>query len=120
MDQENARRRLLQRREQLEQRLDRIRRDRRRRADPLSPDFADQAIQRENDETLDALDGRVREELAQIDAALGRVEDATYGLCATCGDAIAPARLETLPAATTCSRCAVADTTAAMEEGHDA
>lgn len=47
-----------------------------------------------------------RAELAEIDAASGRLDDGTYGRCATCGDEIAPARLHALPAATTCIRCA--------------
>lgn len=35
--------------------------------------------------------------LAAIDAALGRIEAGTYGLCAVCGDAIAAGRLEARP-----------------------
>jgi DnaK suppressor protein len=46
------------------------------------------------------------EELAALDAAAGRIADGTYGTCQSCGDPIAPERLEILPATTTCIRCA--------------
>ena len=41
-----------------------------------------------------------------LDAALVRVDDGTYGICQRCGRAIAPARLEARPTATTCVACA--------------
>ena len=47
-----------------------------------------------------------RVETAELERAAERLEAGTYGYCATCGDAIAPERLEALPAATTCIRCA--------------
>ena len=47
-----------------------------------------------------------RAELAEVEAALRRLDDGSYGRCATCGDRIASARLQALPAATTCIRCA--------------
>jgi RNA polymerase-binding transcription factor DksA len=45
-------------------------------------------------------------ELAELDAALGRVEAGTYGVCVSCGTAIPVDRLRLLPAATLCVRCA--------------
>ena len=50
---------------------------------------------------------REREEqhLVQIEAALGRIEAGTFGLCQTCGKAIAPERLEALPWAVDCIDC---------------
>ena len=48
-----------------------------------------------------------RAELAEIDAAMERLDDGTYGRSATCGDEIAAARLHTLPATTMCIRCAI-------------
>lgn len=55
---------------------------------------------------LDALRHSVRDERAEVDAALARVEAGTYGVCAVCGRAIAPGRLEARPTATTCVACA--------------
>jgi DnaK suppressor protein len=44
--------------------------------------------------------------LAEIDAALQRIEDGTYGICSNCGKSISPERLEALPWATLCIDCA--------------
>ncbi|MDX6410246.1 MAG: DnaK suppressor protein, partial [Gaiellaceae bacterium] len=43
--------------------------------------------------------------VAEIDAALGRVEGGTYGLCEACGKPIPHARLEVVPEATLCVSC---------------
>jgi RNA polymerase-binding protein DksA len=43
--------------------------------------------------------------LAEIDEALQRIEDGTFGTCRTCGQPIAPDRLEAMPWATQCIDC---------------
>jgi DnaK suppressor protein len=43
--------------------------------------------------------------LAQVEAALRRMDAGLYGLCENCGEPIGHARLETLPYATLCVRC---------------
>lgn len=43
--------------------------------------------------------------LNDVNAALRRLQDGTYGLCAHCGHPIARARLEALPAAAFCRDC---------------
>jgi len=48
------------------------------------------------------------ERIAEITAALHRLADGTYGTCDHCGGAIAAARLEALPTARHCIRCAIA------------
>lgn len=45
------------------------------------------------------------QKLAQIDHALARIADGSYGICVTCGKTIAPARLAILPATTHCIAC---------------
>jgi RNA polymerase-binding protein DksA len=45
-------------------------------------------------------------ELAATDAALARIADGTYGVCANCGRPISPARLEARPTSTLCIDCA--------------
>lgn len=45
-------------------------------------------------------------ELAQIDAALMRVEAGKYGICRDCGEAIDASRLTALPFALECADCA--------------
>jgi RNA polymerase-binding protein DksA len=57
-----------------------------------------------NDEMM-ALDERSRQQVQEIQAALARIEDGTYGDCARCGTPINPKRLETLPTARYCVRC---------------
>jgi len=47
-------------------------------------------------------------ELMQVDAALARMRDGTYGDCSDCGEAIAPARLMAYPTATRCVVCQAA------------
>jgi DnaK suppressor protein len=52
------------------------------------------------------LDGGLEENaehlLVEIEAALGRIADGTYGLCSACGRAITVERLEAVPYATLC------------------
>lgn len=55
---------------------------------------------------VDALRRGAQEELAEIDAALGRVADGTYGICARCGRAIPAERMEVRPTAQLCVTCA--------------
>ncbi len=73
---------------------------------PGDIDLEDQATQRENDEVLEELNEAARDELAQIAAALDRIRLGTYGHCVACGAAIGTARLEAVPTATRCAKCA--------------
>ena len=50
---------------------------------------------------LESLDQTVR----QIDAALGRLQEGTYGRCDACGEGIPLARLRAVPFATRCVPC---------------
>jgi DnaK suppressor protein len=43
--------------------------------------------------------------IGQIDQALAKIEDGTYGVCEDCGEQIAFERLEALPFATLCVEC---------------
>ena len=51
------------------------------------------------------LTDREKRKLAQIDDALDRIEENTYGLCEECGVKIPKARLKVLPFATYCVEC---------------
>ena len=44
--------------------------------------------------------------LAEIDAAVRRLDAGDYGVCTVCGNDVAPQRLEALPATATCTDCA--------------
>lgn len=87
-------------------RLSKIERDLRQADGPLPADVEDRAQELENDEVLQGLDESGRWEVAQIDAALARLDDGHYGICVDCEAPIAPRRLRALPSATRCIRCA--------------
>src|SRR5947207_10716491 len=55
---------------------------------------------------VQALVGTLRETLAEIDAALVKMESGAYGRCESCGGEIAEARLEAMPMARQCISCA--------------
>ena len=52
-----------------------------------------------------ALERRIREQSAEVEHALSKFEEGTYGLCDSCGQPIDPARLEALPQASLCLNC---------------
>jgi len=65
-------------------------------------DTATETYDRELDYTLEENSGHVLEE---IDAALKRIEDGTYGVCTSKGERIPVERLDALPWATLCIDC---------------
>ncbi|NOT61870.1 MAG: TraR/DksA family transcriptional regulator [Acidobacteria bacterium] len=105
MDKQIIRQQLTTRYDEIRERLTRISLDARRASEPLDADFAEQAVERENDEVLAALDDSIRAEMAHIEMSLARLEQGDYGVCETCGKPIAPKRLEALPYATRCVAC---------------
>lgn len=46
---------------------------------------------------------RIEGELADVDRALTRIDEGTYGTCEVCGEVIEDARLEAEPATTRCA-----------------
>jgi DnaK suppressor protein len=52
-----------------------------------------------------AVEKRVKANLAEIEHALHKYEEGTYGLCDSCGQPIAAGRLEALPQASLCVDC---------------
>lgn len=73
--------------------------------DEHDPEGATIAFERSQ---VSALVVQVRGHLAEIDAALQRLESGTYGTCERCRQPIGEARLEARPAAATCISCASA------------
>ena len=55
----------------------------------------------EDDTTLTMLEN----EIEQIDKALDKIEEGSYGKCSKCGESIEDKRLEFNPSATHCSKC---------------
>ena len=58
----------------------------------------------ERERVLSLLDNS-RDLLEQVDIALEKINDGTYGICASCGKAIEAARVKALPHATLCIAC---------------
>ena len=52
-----------------------------------------------------AMEKQIREQLAEMEHALHKFEEGTYGRCDICGKAIDPERLEALPQAYLCMNC---------------
>lgn len=57
-------------------------------------------------EALEATGRRGRARVEALAAALDRLDQGRYGRCESCGDPIGEPRLDLLPAATRCRRCA--------------
>lgn len=73
---------------------------------PTNPDDEDRATEREEDQVLEDLGAAGLLELRAIDHALDLIRDGRYGTCQSCGDPIAPARLDAVPTASLCAECA--------------
>jgi len=91
---------------EIEQRLEKIDRDRRRDNNPLDEDWQEQAAVRQNDEVLDGLDAEQHQQATAIRTALERIKSGAYGICSECEGRISEARLNALPHATVCIQCA--------------
>ncbi len=52
-----------------------------------------------------ALEKRIKEQMVDVERALHKFEEGTYGSCDVCGQAIDPERLEALPQANLCMNC---------------
>ncbi len=100
---EHWRKRLTKRLNELEARLGKIEHD---LDETPSPDFEERASERENDEVLEGLGSSDLAEIRMIRAALDRMDEGEYGYCVTCGEPIAEERLEIVPHAAKCARCA--------------
>lgn len=70
-----------------------------------SPDWLDLTTATENIHLLMTLGDNERRELEEIEIALGKIEDGTYGQCEACGRKIKQARLEALLTARLCKKC---------------
>jgi len=93
-------------RDELTHRIESIEADIHHKKEPVEKDFAEQVTQRENDDALMAIDEEAQQTVRLIDAALARLKEGNYGICANCGIKIPEARLAALPYVTTCVDCA--------------
>jgi DnaK suppressor protein len=75
-------------------------------AEPLSADFAEQATELQDDVPLEQQEALIERKMASIKAALGRINDSSYGICTRCGEQISFKRLNAMPEAALCISCA--------------
>ena len=68
-------------------------------------EYGDRAQAEDMEEDIEQLDEQSRREWEEIQAALQRLENGTYGICEACGKPISPERLEALPTARRCVPC---------------
>ena len=73
---------------------------------PVSDSFAEQAVERVEEEVLEDLGAAGVQEIRMIEAALDRIDQGTYGICVVCGDPIGDDRLDVLPQTPMCRDCA--------------
>lgn len=73
---------------------------------PHSKDWEEAAVEREDEEVLERLGHSGQAEVARIRNALSKMASGDYGYCAKCGDEISQQRLDILPDAPNCVKCA--------------
>ena len=74
--------------------------------EPGNPDFEERAVEIEGEEILEGLGKVALDEIGQIKSALIRIDLGTYGVCVICGEDISDARLDAVPYAAKCIKCA--------------
>jgi DnaK suppressor protein len=72
------------------------------------PNFADSSQVTAERGEAEALAVQLQDALAEVRAALKKLDEGTYGICERCGKPITPARLEAKPATRLCIDCASA------------
>ncbi len=71
-----------------------------------SQDWEELATERESDEVLEGMGVSGQQEMRKIEAALVRIAEGDYGICAKCGAEIGEERLNVLPDTPFCRVCA--------------
>ena len=102
---ETIKKMLLQTRDEL---MGEIARNRKMETEELITEIGDlyDSADNERDRQLShILNDRDRKKLREIDEALKRIEDSTYGICEDCGKRITPNRLKIMPFARLCILC---------------
>ena len=69
---------------------------------PFDENFADSGQVAAEQGEHRALVGRLQETLRDVDIAIKKLDEGTFGKCEVCGEEIAEARLEAMPAARYC------------------
>jgi len=75
--------------------------------EPTSADLDDQSIELEDDEVLESVGRAGLQEIKQLEEALSRIENVSYGICHKCSENISAERLNAVPFALLCRDCAI-------------
>jgi len=70
------------------------------------PEFEEGAQSEHEQDMLAQMSETQRREIAQIDAAIARIDAGEFGMCKDCGAEIDPRRLAAVPYALLCTECA--------------
>ncbi len=77
-----------------------------RLSDPGQADWEENASEMEGDEVEFEIGQLTKREIQEIEQAIARIDQGNYGLCTECGGKIDSRRIELLPFAGTCIKCA--------------
>lgn len=101
---------LLSLKDEIASRINAIEKDLRHEEHAIEKDFAEQATQLENEEVLNSLDNEAKATAMEINKALLRIENNTFGRCTICSEQINEQRLTITPYASMCIPCTEKDT----------
>ena len=104
-DMERFRRLLEEKKQSLSSDLAKTRSAEEETTEESTQDIADKAVSSYTREFLYSLTDGERSTLLQIDDAIGRIDDASYGMCVNCGQPMAEKRLTAVPWAPYCVDC---------------
>jgi len=94
--------RLKMRHKELKGELDRLRKE---LSEGVPQNFKDALPYKEEEEVTEDIDRMEEEEILQIEEALQRISDGTFGVCRECGKKINIERLKALPYSLECIEC---------------
>ena len=100
---QKLRKQLLQRKDELEVRVQHIKKD---ITTKNSDDWSEQAQERSNDEVLSNLGQEAQSEIHRIQKALEHIDNEEYAICKRCGCDIPLERLKIMPYTEYCVKCA--------------
>ncbi len=100
-----ARKRLLDRRKAIQQLIGDVDNEELQLQGGTHPDLLDTAAHRQPISVLESIRGAQVHELAELEAALDRIDKGTYGTCQMCGGAVGRQRLRAIPEARFCIDC---------------
>ncbi len=104
-DLERFRKLLLEKKHSILERFARVTSEGRSSIPEGGEDYVDGAVTNYTREFMLSLSSMEQKQLALVEQALERIDDAVYGECEECGDKIGPARLRAVPWAALCVKC---------------